>query len=609
MDVRLPNGTVIKNVPEGTSKEAVMQKAIAAGLAKPEDFGIKQAMNVPANEGVPIFDAQGNPTEAAMPMDKAKGKPEPLGFLGPAEVIASGITGAASSLAGLGKGFVDSVTSGAILEGKGPEIMQQQMQSYANDYTYQPRTQVGKDIAAFIGENTSALPPTLAGFSPAQSVGAMQAAGRTAQALGAERLAATAPATTKQAAEAARFAEENQVPLLTSDVVPVSSAVGRGARIIGEQTPFVGTGAKRYAQQEARKGLLDKLRDETPEISDEVISKSLMDSNNQYKQAVTKRYEEIGKQMQGTPINLRNTIDAIDKELMELSKDAQVKDNATIEKLFTLREDLTTGVPDFTTARNNRTYMRESLKTDSDKPSTQAQRVIDRVYDAMTEDIQSAVQNKLGDQARFKLDQIDRIYATEIKTQKKTKLRNALVNGDVKPEEATKVLFSNSPTDVRELYQTLDDKGRANARAAIINRVLEKSGDSPEKFISAVNQLKNQFGMFFRGQERAKINGLISYLEATRRASTGNADTASGQRNIPFLVAGGIVADLGGGGGAASITIGSIAALNRLYESTPVRKALTRMSKAKQGTPEFDSAYIAVDTAVRSQMAQQQDED
>lgn len=38
MDVRLPNGTVVRGVPDGTSKEAVMQKAIAAGLAKPEDF-------------------------------------------------------------------------------------------------------------------------------------------------------------------------------------------------------------------------------------------------------------------------------------------------------------------------------------------------------------------------------------------------------------------------------------------------------------------------------------------------------------------------------------------------------------------------------------------
>lgn len=39
MDVRLPNGTVIKNVPEGTSKADIQARAIRAGLATVEDFG------------------------------------------------------------------------------------------------------------------------------------------------------------------------------------------------------------------------------------------------------------------------------------------------------------------------------------------------------------------------------------------------------------------------------------------------------------------------------------------------------------------------------------------------------------------------------------------
>jgi hypothetical protein len=39
MNVTLPNGKVISGVPEGTTKEQVKAKAIAAGLAAPEDFG------------------------------------------------------------------------------------------------------------------------------------------------------------------------------------------------------------------------------------------------------------------------------------------------------------------------------------------------------------------------------------------------------------------------------------------------------------------------------------------------------------------------------------------------------------------------------------------
>lgn len=40
MDVRLPNGRIIQNVPDGTSKQAIAQKAISAGLATQADFGI-----------------------------------------------------------------------------------------------------------------------------------------------------------------------------------------------------------------------------------------------------------------------------------------------------------------------------------------------------------------------------------------------------------------------------------------------------------------------------------------------------------------------------------------------------------------------------------------
>ena len=39
MDVRLPNGKLIRGVPEGTTKEDIKLKAIQAGLATEQDFG------------------------------------------------------------------------------------------------------------------------------------------------------------------------------------------------------------------------------------------------------------------------------------------------------------------------------------------------------------------------------------------------------------------------------------------------------------------------------------------------------------------------------------------------------------------------------------------
>ena len=38
MNVELPNGVVLEGVPEGTSKEDIMAKAIAGGYATEQDF-------------------------------------------------------------------------------------------------------------------------------------------------------------------------------------------------------------------------------------------------------------------------------------------------------------------------------------------------------------------------------------------------------------------------------------------------------------------------------------------------------------------------------------------------------------------------------------------
>jgi len=41
MDIELPNGVVVQDVPEGMTKSQIMAQAIRNGLATPEDFGFK----------------------------------------------------------------------------------------------------------------------------------------------------------------------------------------------------------------------------------------------------------------------------------------------------------------------------------------------------------------------------------------------------------------------------------------------------------------------------------------------------------------------------------------------------------------------------------------
>ena len=101
---------------------------------------------------------------------------------------------------------------------------------------------------------------------------------------------------------------------------------------------------------------------------------------------------------------------------------------------------------------------------------------------------------------------------------------------------------------------------------------------------------------------------MIAYLNATQRASKATVDTPTGLRNVPSFIAGGAAADLSGGGGSATVTIGTIAALSKLYESKPVRNALLRMARTKPSDPNYEKLYLQVDAALKSQAAAQQED-
>ena len=175
-----------------------------------------------------------------------------------------------------------------------------------------------------------------------------------------------------------------------------------------------------------------------------------------------------------------------------------------------------------------------------------------------------------------------------MKSVKKTKLRSILEKGDIKPELASKMLFSNDRSEFKGLYDSLDIRGRQNARAAIVQRMFEKfeTNDSPEKFLSVANKLKPQIGVFFKGDERKQLDGLVNWLESSRRASDASLVTATGMQNLPVLALG-AAGDAQLSGGALTALTASVGGLARVYESAPVKSILIRMSSTPKNSPEF----------------------
>ena len=173
MDVKLPNGTIIKGVPEGTTKEQVMQKAIAAGLATPQDFGM------PA-ELPPVYSQTGEVIPANTPQPQRDLSPSEIA-VGAAETALTTLTGmtsgalgyAGGAIRGLGNQFLGDATA---------EQARQSAEQGAEMLTYAPRTEAGQRMTQVAGEAAALLPPVIAGVTPLQAQGAANAARATATA-------------------------------------------------------------------------------------------------------------------------------------------------------------------------------------------------------------------------------------------------------------------------------------------------------------------------------------------------------------------------------------------------------------------------------------------
>ena len=220
MDVRMPDGTVVKNVPDNITQADLLARYSA--FKTPDTRGNIITSDVPTVAGsVP------NPPVAQEPprtmMDKLKAI---------YEVPAAMVTGAAAPFLGVGAGIAENIQQGTSKRVDSPE--------FAQRFQYQPTSPVSQDILQNIGSafEASKLPPVLptgmlpsyarmtgAGVEQAQAVTqpitqvAQQAGPRIAQALRREpqpTMAGVGAAQTPEAVTRTQMAQQLRVPVQLS---------------------------------------------------------------------------------------------------------------------------------------------------------------------------------------------------------------------------------------------------------------------------------------------------------------------------------------------------------------------------------------------------------
>ncbi|ECK6114220.1 lytic transglycosylase domain-containing protein [Salmonella enterica] len=398
-----------------------------------------------------------------------------------------------------------------------------------------------------------------------------------------------------EAQQAIQFANAADVPLHTTDVLQPNSRVGRMAQTTAENIPFAGTSSMRANQQEARSQLVDEFASRFGEYDPSIVIGSLKAKTSGIRKAAGNRLEQVQSAMTGVNIQPTRAIQQIDDEIGKLQKLGQVADTDTISKLQAYRNELDKGDVNLEQLSRLRTQFRMDVRGERTQMPPPAEAAVQRVYRAMTGDIDNSIGQNLGNDTLRRYKQANAVYADEASKLQNTRLKNVLMKGDLTPEVVNNMLFSKNKSEVQNLYRSVGHVGRAQMRNGIIGKAMEKSGGSPDQFLRQVNLMSTQTGIAFKGRDAAYLKGLKNYLESTKRAGQAGVTTPTGQQTIPFILG------IGSATNPALVGVGGgYGLLARMYESEPARNAMLRLANTPRGSTAFEKALSDVERAVNS---------
>lgn len=394
---------------------------------------------------------------------------------------------------------------------------------------------------------------------------------------------------------------------MTSDVVSPESFAAKWAQSVGERIPIAGTGGQRAAQQAERISAVEDVArqygataiDDLPADIVEDLAKTRSTRINNLR---TQKSDVISGVSGEVPMT--KTIAAIDEEIANL-RGLQTK---SVEPAIAMFEDWKKAIQgqDLEGIERLRGLIGEAYNSpDLAAVSGTVQKATNRLYGPIVEDMGDFIKGngQRGDFAKWRKANKD--LSEMVGELENSALKAALKKGDVTPEVVERLIFSKKKSDVKTIYRSLSDEGKAKVQSAIIGRALRSAGAispegqlnigdvSPDQFAAAINRLGPQVGIFFSGKDKASIDGLMRALETTKRAGQAGVAPPTGVQNFQTILGMALV-DVMGGMGAATATGGGIGALARIYEGPRIRDGLARLARTKPGSADEEKAYKAL---------------
>ena len=396
------------------------------------------------------------------------------------------------------------------------------------------------------------------------------------------------------------------VPVMTSDVVPPKTKLGNQLQGYSEGV-IAGTGPMRAAQQDARTKLVNRFTEKYGDYDPSVVVDSLKSGVAREKSLAKSKLNSLSGRMVGKPVDTSGAIRAIDGAVNELGKLKGVSDTQTISALNDYKnaiQEITNGDDAFELLDKLRTQFRIDVKGDRTVLPSMSQTMVDRVYNSLTNSLSKSIAKGLSpkDASAWRAGKAD--YAKMATHVTQTRLKNVLNKGDLTPEAVNTIVYGQYGSDIARLYGKLDQKGKDMLRAAYISKIADKVGDSPQKMMTELGKLQKQangqvFKTVFGGKNGKEIEGMLSILDATKRASEANVVTKTGMTLAPLVR---VIGNLKTGGALLAGETG-IGLMSRVYESPMARNALLRLANTKAGTPAYERALSNAANAIRPLLA------
>lgn len=383
----------------------------------------------------------------------------------------------------------------------------------------------------------------------------------------------------------------NNVRVMTSDVRPPRTFIGKAARATGERIPYAGTGGPRAKQQGERVEAVRELArefgaDASVDYLDQVAD-DLGKTRGGKLTALSRQKNTVIDSVQTplAPANVARTLEAIDAQVQRLSGIDATEYAPVIDRLTRFGANIASG-KNLRQVEENRKLL-GAMFEDATLASlkSEGQKAINAIYAPLREDMADFIGANAGPAAKGQWSRANRELAGMAGELSDNVFRGVLRDAETTPENVAKLLFSKKPSEVGRLVSNLSPAGRAKAQSAVIARAIEQSGGleniSPDRFANTIGKLGQSAGVVFEGADLARLQGLERLLQATKQAGAASAAPPTGVQNAPAV--GGFAAGSLFGNAALPV-LASVGGLARLYESTVVRNMLVGLGKSPKGS-------------------------